>query len=55
MPSQQQFKEATIKNSAFYLTLNNPVFEGQTRVKKDGTYKMYFTSKGVLYGFIHNL
>lgn len=53
--TQQQFKDAPIKESAFYSTLINPIFEGQTRVQEDGTYKMYFTSNNKLYGFNHTL
>lgn len=55
MITQQQFKDALIKDSAFYMTLDLPIFKGQTKVQEDGTYKMYFESNGKLYGFKHIL
>lgn len=53
--TQQQFKDAPIKDSAFYLTLSSPEFKGQTRVQSNNTYTMYFMSEGKLYGFKHTL
>ena len=55
MYSQQDFNNAIIKDSKHYLTLDNPQFEGQTKVDTEGNYKMYFSCNGELYCYKHNL
>tara|TARA_R110000803_G_scaffold192537_1_gene255385 strand:- start:446 stop:619 length:174 start_codon:yes stop_codon:yes gene_type:complete len=52
---QQFFNDAEIKNSAFYMTLTSPTFEGQTGVGADNTYIMYFSQDDKLYGFKHTV
>lgn len=55
MYSQEDFKNAPIMDSIHYGTLDNPIFEGQTRVDSNGDYKMYFSSEGQLFGYQHNI
>lgn len=44
-----------LKDNSFYMTLENPIFIGQSRIDKDNNYIMVFESDGVKYGFKHNL
>lgn len=53
--TQQDFNNAVIMDNKHYLTLDNPIFEGQTKVDKNGEYKMYFSHNGELFGYKFNL
>lgn len=52
--TQEQFRSTPL-NTVDYITLDNPVFEGQTSANENGDYIMYFSCNGILYGFSHNL
>lgn len=53
--TQEQLKQALVKDSAHYMTLDNPQFEGQTRADEEGNYTMYFSNNGELFAYKHNL
>lgn len=43
-----------ISNEEYYL-LENPIFQGQTRLSKEGQHKMYWKNNGIFYYTINNL
>lgn len=47
--TQEQLKEATLITNSQYCELDNPTFEGQTKVNSEGKYKMYWSESGNLY------
>lgn len=52
--TQEQFEEATLITNGDYNKLENPTFEGQTRVI-NGQYKMYCSVDGKLYYTINKI
>ena len=46
---------AILITNSEYAKLENPIFEGQTKVDKDLNYKMYWSVNGTVYYTINNL
>lgn len=47
--TQTDFQNARLITAKEYLELDNPQFEGQTKVDTQGKYRMYWSHHGVLY------
>lgn len=53
--TKEDFEKAPIMESSHYMTLENPIFEGQTHVDENNNYIMYFSNNNQLFGYKHNL
>lgn len=53
--TQEDFKNALIMDGFHYMHLDNPQFEGQTKVDAEGNYYTYFSCEGQLFGYKQNL
>ena len=51
MKIDTRFRDAEVKPLSFYNKLNNPKFEGQTNVKLNGEYIVYYSDNNIMYAF----